>query len=237
MIVKCGGVHMSKVLIVDDEVEVAMIVSEFLSMSGLENRTVFDGKEALEEFEQYQPDLILLDVMLPEIDGIEVCKQIRKESTIPIIMVSARKSDTDKILALGLGADDYVSKPFSMAELVARIRAQLRRSSEYTTSCERMEKMMIDDIEIDWKLYKVTKHGKEIELSVKEIELLKYLINNCHQVLSKEQIYNHVWGYKDSFETNTVVVHVNKIREKLEENPKDPKYIKTVWGVGYRFEM
>lgn len=227
---------MDKILIVEDEIELANIVSEFLSMNGYENQIAYDGAKAIELFYRYSPDLVLLDVMLPEIDGIDVCKIIRKNSTVPIIMVSARRSETDKILGLGLGADDYISKPFSMAELVARLNAQLRRNNQYSKSSQQNDKSQIDDIEIDWKLYKVTRNGMEIMLSGKEIDLLRFLMNNSNQVLTKEQIYNHVWGYKDSYELNTVVVHIKKIREKLEENPQKPKHIKTVWGIGYKFE-
>lgn len=171
---------MQKVLIVDDEVEIASIVSEFLNMNGFENQTAYDGIQALEMFDQFQPDIILLDIMLPEIDGIEVCKKIRQKSTVPIIMVSAKRSDYDKILGLGLGADDYVSKPFSMIELISRIKAQLRRSMVYTTTktIHEQDTYKFDDIEIDWKLYTVMKKGIKVELSVKEIELLKCLIDN-----------------------------------------------------------
>ncbi|MCX7708629.1 MAG: response regulator transcription factor [Clostridia bacterium] len=225
-----------KILVVDDEVEISELIQDYLEEEGYEVKLAFDGKEALEIFRNYQPHLMILDVMLPKIDGMEVCRLVRAESAIPILMLSAKKSDIDKILGLGLGADDYVTKPFSPAEIVARVRAQLRRFLQMNTMQNKMERLRFKGLIIDFKSYSVIVSERMISLSGKEFEVLKLLAMHPMQVFTREQIFDRVWGYEEYGDINTVTVHIRKLREKIEQDPSNPQYIKTVWGIGYKFE-
>ncbi len=229
------GLTSEKVLVVDDEKDIVELIKDFLENEGFEVITAYDGKEALKRFEEFKPQLAILDVMLPEIDGMEVCRKIRERSSIPILMVSAKRSDVDKILGLGLGADDYITKPFSPSELMARVRAQFRRYNTLSSTVTTSNNLRFGRLEIDLKSYTVYILGQLIPFSGKEFELLKFFATNPSQVFTREQIYSHVWGYTDFADINTVTVHIKKIREKIEVDPANSIYIKTVWGIGYKF--
>ncbi len=224
-----------KILVVDDEKEIAQLIRDYLRAEGYEVFMAFDGEEAVNCFREQKPQLAVLDIMLPKMDGTEVCRIIREESNIPILMISAKKSDVDKILALGLGADDYMTKPFSPGEMVARVKAQLRRFTSFSAGLDKKEKLQFGDLEIDLKGYGVTMAGKSVILSAKEFELLRYMAQNPDQVLTRDQIFDNVWGFSDYGDINTVTVHIRRIREKLEPDPAKPVFIKTIWGVGYKF--
>lgn len=226
----------NKILIIDDEVEICEILKDYLTLEGFNVEYCLDGKEAMKAFSSYNPQLVVLDIMLPNISGIELCKEVRKVSNIPIIMLSAKGEDVDKIITLGFGADDYVTKPFSPMEVVARIKAQLRRYTKLNNKEDDDKTLVLGDLYVDSKSYRVRAYGREVELSAKEFEILYFLCKNIGQVFSKEQIFNHVWGFNEYGDINTVTVHIRKIREKIEVEPSKPKYIKTVWGIGYKFE-
>lgn len=225
-----------KILIVEDEKEIAFLVRDYLKASNYTVILAHDGEEAVDLFNKETPDLVVLDIMLPKMDGFEVCRTIRAKSPVPILMLSAKKEDTDKILGLGLGADDYVTKPFSPRELLARVQSQLRRYKELSVSQSTSTTLAIGDIEIDQSAYTVKVRGEYVPFSVKEFEILYYLANNMNQALSREKIFDHIWGFNEYGDINTVTVHVRKIREKIEEDPSNPKFIETVWGIGYKFK-
>lgn len=226
-----------KILVVDDEKEIGEIIKDFLEIEGYEVILAFDGEEAIESFEKYDPQLVILDIMLPKMDGMKVCRTIRNTSTVPIIMLSARKHDTDKIIGLGFGADDYITKPFSSGELVARVKSQLRRYTEFSTQPSNDSIYKFGNVKVCFKSHSVTVNDESIPFTAKEFQLLKYLILNENRVLTREQIFNSVWGYNDYGDINTITVHIRKIREKVEKNPAEPKYIKTIWRVGYMFSI
>jgi DNA-binding response OmpR family regulator len=224
-----------KVLIVDDEKEIRELIRDYLNVEGFKVELASDGKEAVEKFETNSFDIVILDIMLPKIDGMEILKIIRSKSNIPVMMLSAKKSDVDKVLGLGLGADDYITKPFSPKELVARIKAQLRRYKEFSNSQFNKNILEFKDLKIDLAGYNVYLEDEKIQMSAKEFEILKYLALNPERVYSREQIFNQIWGFNEYGDINTVTVHIRKIREKIEENSSNPEYIETVWGVGYKF--
>jgi len=225
-----------RVLVVDDEVELAEIMRDYLKFEGFNVCLAHDGQEALKSFKEYNPQLILMDVMLPKIDGMEVCRIIRSQSSIPILMLSAKTSDIDKILGLGLGADDYITKPFSPGELVARVKAQLRRYIHLSTANQKSEILKFGSLTIDDKAYAVCVNDRIAELAAKEFELLSYLAHHPLQVFTREQLFNQIWGFDEYGDINTVTVHIRKIREKIERDPSNPMFVKTVWGVGYKFD-
>lgn len=225
-----------KILVVDDEKEIANLVRDFLAAEGFEVVVGYDGEEGMNAFKQHKPDLAVLDIMLPKKDGMEVCRTIRSESSIPIIMLSAKKSDIDKVLGLGLGADDYVTKPFSPVELVARIKAHLRRYTHLSSKESNADILTFGKLKIYLESYKVTIEGREIALTAKEFETLRLLASSPSRVYTREQIFNQVWGFNEYGDINTVTVHIKKIREKIEDDLSHPEYIKTVWGVGYKFD-
>jgi len=222
-----------KILIVEDEKELADIIFDFLESERYYPLKAYDANTGLSLFKKEKPDLILLDIMLPDLDGMEFCTVIRKYSDVPIIMLSAKISETDKILGLGLGSDDYITKPVGLGELLARIKANLRR---YKNSMQAEPFNQINDIQIYPNSYKVSINGNMIYFSGKEFQILELLVNNRGQVFTKENIFDKIWGYNEYGDINTVTVHIRKIRAKIEEDPKNPKYIKTVWGVGYKFD-
>lgn len=226
-----------RILIVEDEVEIAELVRDYLKREGFDVVIAGDGQEGLSRFREFKPTLVILDILLPKLDGYEVCRMIRQESNVPILMASAKKEDFDKVVGLGLGADDYLAKPFSPNELVARVKAHLRR---YTTlssfAIPDQEIIKIDHIQVDKKTYGVLVHEKQIEVSAKEFQLLHYLMKHPGQVFSREQLFEQVWGNFEFGDINTVTVHIRKLREKIEVNPSSPSYILTVWGVGYKFK-
>ncbi|MBT2684985.1 response regulator transcription factor [Bacillus sp. ISL-37] len=224
------------ILIVEDEREIAELVRDYLEAEGYRSVLAFDGHDGLSQFIEHRPTVAVLDVMLPRMDGIELCRRIRAESNIPIIIMSAKKSDTDKIIGLGIGADDYVTKPFSPGELVARIKAQLRRFKHLSVPKETENTIRYPGLEINLKEYTVHAEGRPIDLSAKEFQLLAFMAANKGQVFTKEQLLENVWGYQHVGDTNTITVYVRKLREKMEVNPSEPRFIKTVWGIGYKFD-
>lgn len=225
-----------RILIVEDEVDLSKMVGKYLSNEGFEIEAAYDGDEALEKFKSFNPHLVLLDIMLPKLDGMEICRIIRSESNVPVIMVSAKNGDIDKVLSLGLGADDYITKPFSAVELIARVKAHIRRYVSYKPESNRKEKsiIVIHDLEIDSTSYTATAKGEILNLTTTEFKILKFLCSNPNQVFSKEQIYDRIWGFNEYGEINSVVVYIKRLREKLGNFGID--YIKTVWGVGYKLE-
>lgn len=229
---------MKKILIIEDEEAIAMIEQDYLELSDFETEVVSDGASALQKLSDNSYDLILLDLMLPGgMSGYDVCKKIRGQVDIPIIMVTAKTESLDKVLGLELGADDYLTKPFDPAELVARVKANLnqyKRLKGQTAQAE--EKLVIGNgIVMELGNYKVTKDGKELRFPNKEFELLRFLAQNPNYVYSKEQLFEKIWGYDYIGDPATVAVHINRIREKIEQDSNNPKLIETVWGVGYRF--
>ena len=224
-----------KILIIDDEKELIDIVEMYLKAEDYVVEKSYEGKDALNKYRSFKPDMVILDIKLPGLDGMEICKTIRMDSQIPILMLSAKSGDVDKILSLGFGADDYVTKPFSTNELVARVKAHLRRYSNSTFNLK-SEVLDFGSLQIDCKSYTVTAGGEQVTLTAKEFEVLSFLANNPNQVFTKEQIFDEVWGRDDFGDLNTITVHVRKIREKIEGNPAKPLFIKTVWSVGYKFE-
>ena len=226
-----------KVLVVDDEQNIVNIISFNLKKEGYEVLNAFNGEEALKIIFEENPDLILLDIMMPIMDGYEVCKKVREKLNTPIIMLTARAEEVDKVLGLELGADDYVTKPFGTRELMARVKANLRRR-ELMPQVQKEENSSIltfGKLIIDLDRYEARKDDKTIELTYREFELLKFMAQQKTQVFSREALLEKVWGYEYFGDVRTVDVHVRRLREKIEENPSDPKYIFTKWGVGYYF--
>ncbi len=231
-----------KILIVDDDENIAELISLYLTKECFDTEIVYDGEAALEAVKSYQPDLILLDIMLPGIDGYEVLSEVRKNSNVPVIMLSAKGEVFDKVLGLKMGADDYIIKPFDSNEMVARVRAVLRRfvpqapaASEVMDTEHIGEYVEYDNININLTNYTVTIGGKTLDMPPKELELLYFLAKNPNQVFSRDQILDHLWGYEYFGDTRTVDVHIKRLREKL---PSSPHWgLATVWGIGYKFEV
>jgi DNA-binding response OmpR family regulator len=228
-----------KILIVDDDVNIAELISLYLTKECFETLIVHDGEAAIQQFGTYQPNLVLLDLMLPGIDGYEVCREIRKSSAVPIIMLSAKGEIFDKVLGLELGADDYVIKPFDSKELVARVRAVLRRFQPASKEEEEVVKPTGDyvsypDLMINISNYSVQYYGENIEMPPKELELLYFLASNPNQVFTREQLLDHIWGYEYFGDTRTVDVHIKRLREKIKDHTQWS--LSTVWGIGYKFE-
>ncbi len=228
-----------KILIVEDDADISMIEEAYLKASGFQTRIITEGTMVETALQEEQFQLILLDVMLPGKSGYEVCREIREKVDIPILMVTARTESMDKIRGLGLGADDYIAKPFDPAELVARVNANIRqyvRMRKYTQpdNAERENEIRIRDIRILSDGWKVYKGDREIKMPNREFEILKLLAQNPNIVLSKEQIFEKVWGCEYVDDSATVMVHINRIREKIEDDSKNPEIIETVWGAGYR---
>lgn len=228
---------MSRVLICDDETAIADIIKFNLTREGYEADTCSNGEECLEILKGNEYDLLILDVMMPKLDGFETLRELRKFSYIPVIMLTAKDDEVDRVLGLELGADDYVVKPFSMRELIARVRANLRRREVEVKVAESEEEEIMErgDLEIDLERYLVKKRGKTIELTLREFELLKFLAQNEGKVFSREELLSSVWGYEYFGDIRTVDVTVRRLREKIEDKDKDYRYIVTVRGVGYYF--
>lgn len=225
-----------KILVVDDEKPIADIVKFNLNKEGFDVYCAYDGDEALELVEEVQPDLILLDIMLPGRDGIEVCREVRKKYDMPIIMVTAKDSEIDKVIGLELGADDYVTKPFSNRELIARVKANLRRRSQVSSNAaeeEENSELEIGSLIIHPDAYVASKRGETIELTHREFELLHYLAKHMGQVMTREHLLQTVWGYDYFGDVRTVDVTVRRLREKIEDNPSHPAWLVTRRGVGY----
>ncbi|MCG7385667.1 response regulator transcription factor [Paenibacillus sp. ACRRY] len=227
--------HPRKILIIEDEQDISRIVRDYLNKNQYDAAVAATGQDGLQMMDMLQPDYIILDIMLPDMDGIEVCREIRRRNNIPILILSARGSDTDKVLGLGFGADDYMTKPFSLSELLARINAHFRRYDSLTSERDETHLLRLSNLMIDKKAYKVTLSGDEVSLSAKEFELLYYLASHKNQVFSKSQLLDAVWGYDAYGDENTVTVYIRRLREKIESTPSEPVVLKTVWGVGYKF--
>ncbi|MDT2662451.1 response regulator transcription factor [Enterococcus hulanensis] len=229
---------MKNILIIEDDEAISDIMQDFLTINGFESTIVHDGTAGLAAALTKEYDLILLDVMLPGMDGIEVLKKIRSELLVPILLVTAKNEELDKLRGLGLGADDYISKPFSPTELVARVRAnlaQFERLDKQEAAAPKEHTIGTGDIVIQPQAMKVFVGGKEVAMKHKEFELLLFLMENIQHVFSKEELYETIWGMESIGEIRTVAVHINRLREKIEENPSEPTHIQTVWGAGYRF--
>lgn len=229
---------MKKILVVDDEKPISDIIKFNLTKEGYDVYTAYDGQEALEQVEEVNPNLVILDLMLPKIDGLEVAREVRKTHDMPIIMVTAKDSEIDKVLGLEMGADDYVTKPFSNRELVARVKANLRRQSAVAANSQAEEEnansdITIGDLTIHPEAYMVSKHGDKIELTHREFELLHYLAKHIGQVMTREHLLQTVWGYDYFGDVRTVDVTVRRLREKIEDNPSRPVWLVTRRGVGY----
>lgn len=224
----------TKILIVDDDTNIAELIALYLQKEGYDTQEVYTGKKAVEAFSNYSPNLVLLDVMLPEMDGYDVCKEIRKTSKVPIIMLTAKCDVFDKVLGLELGADDYIVKPFDPKELIARVKAVLRRSIATEEVVEAKSRIVLEDLIVDKDNYSVTYQGNLIELPPKELEVLYFLASHPKQVFTREQLLDKIWGYDFVGDTRTVDVHIKRLRDKFEGD--HPWNIKTVWGVGYKFE-
>lgn len=225
-----------KILIVDDDNNIAELIALYLTKECFETRIVNDGEQALKEVESFHPNLILLDLMLPGMDGYQVCREIRHTSDVPIIILSAKAETFDKVLGLELGADDYIIKPFDTKELVARVRAVLRRFQVKPSPEPSNEKCVnYPDLTINLTNYAVTYMGRQIDMPPKELELLYFLASSPNQVFTREQLLDHIWGYEYIGDTRTVDVHIKRLREKIKDHPNWA--IATVWGIGYKFEV
>ena len=229
---------MSKILIVEDEVAIAELEKDYLELSGFDVVMQHTGDAGLKAALNEDFNLIILDLMLPNVDGFEICKKVRKKKNTPIIMVSAKKEDIDKIRGLGLGADDYMTKPFSPSELVARVKAHLARYERLVGSGVKANEIIeIRGIKIDKTARRVYVNGEEKAFTTKEFDLLTFLAENPNHVFTKEELFNKIWDMESIGDIATVTVHIKKIREKIEFNTSKPQYIETIWGVGYRFKV
>ena len=229
---------MSRILIVEDEVAIADLEKDYLELSGFEVEIENDGTKGLERALHEEFDLFILDLMLPGVDGFEICKKIRETKNTPILMVSAKKDDIDKIRGLGLGADDYVTKPFSPSELVARVKAHLARYERLIGSnMPQNDIIEIRGIKIDKTARRVWVNGEEKQFTTKEFDLLTFLAENPNHVFTKEELFRKIWDMESIGDIATVTVHIKMIREKIEMNTNKPQYIETIWGVGYRFKL
>ena len=224
---------MNTVLVVDDEPIVRDVIVRYLQRDGFTTLEAGDGDRARELIETADPTLVVLDVMLPGTDGLELCRWIRSRSDLPVIMLTARGEESDRIVGLELGADDYVTKPFSPRELAARVRTVLRRAGAAGTRAEQLE---FDDVAIDGASRQVTKAGRAVTLTAREFDLLWFLASNPRRVFSRSHIMDSVWGHSPALDTGTVTVHIRRLREKLETDPARPAHLQTVWGVGYRLD-
>lgn len=225
-----------KVLVVDDEHVVTEVLEQYLRRDDFEVATADDGEKALRLAREWGPDLIVLDLMLPKVDGLEICRTLRKESRVPIVMLTARGETTDRIVGLEIGADDYVVKPFSPGELVARIKAVLRRTATPANFASSGEVVRFPDFSLNPQTRIVEVRGKRVELTAKEFDLLYFLASHPGQVFTRDQLMNDVWDYTYAGDASTITVHIRRLREKLEPDPARPRFLKTVWGVGYKFE-
>lgn len=227
----------ARILVVDDEPSIGEVVSLYLAQEGYEVKVVRDGLAALQALASAPPDLVVLDLMLPKVDGLEITRRLRAEGHTPIIMLTARKEETDRIVGLEMGADDYVVKPFSPRELVSRVKAVLRRTQNAMIQETSTAPISFGAVRVDPRTRQVIVSGQEVALTVKEFDLLWAFATHPRQVLNRDQLLDLVWGITEYVDPSTVTVHVRRLREKVEADPSDPRHILTVWGVGYRFEM
>ena len=224
------------ILIVEDDKEISSLVKSHLEQENFTVLTAFDGEEALQSFSDNEVDLILLDLMLPKLNGMEFLKQIREYSFVPVLIISAKESETDKTLGLAFGADDYISKPFSVTELTARIQAAIRRATQYIHGVETSSSNIIKfkNLTLETDSFSAKLNGEKIRLTSKEFDILKLFMTNQSRVFTKEQIYELIWEDDYFGNENVINVHIRRLREKIEENPSDPQYIQTIWGIGYK---
>ena len=227
---------MKKILIIEDDISIAELQRDYLEIDGFEVDIALTGEDGLHKALNDQVDLILLDLMLPEVDGFQICKTIRTEKDIPIIMVSAKKEDIDKIRGLGLGADDYIVKPFSPSELVARVKAHISRYERLISKEPQKDTISIRGLRMDKESRRVYVNNREVIFTTKEFDILLFLAMNPDHVFSKEQLFERLWGIDSFGDISTVTVHIRKIREKIETDSSRPQYIETIWGAGYRFK-
>ena len=231
-------VSKQKILIVDDDEHIAELISLYLTKECFDTRIEHDGQSAITAFKEYMPDVVLLDIMLPGKDGYQVCREIRMESNVPIIMLSAKTEVFDKVLGLELGADDYMTKPFSPSELVARVKAHMARYERLvSTNMPKNDIVEIRGIKIDKTARRVWVNGEEKAFTTKEFDLLTFLAEHPNHVFTKEELFSEIWDMESIGDIATVTVHIKKIREKIEFNTAKPQYIETIWGVGYRFKI
>ena len=224
-----------KILLVEDDTEISEMLMNYLTMENFKVICAADGQEACRLFDSTPFSLVLLDLMIPKISGMDVMQHIRKNSVVPIIILSAKDSEADKPLGLGLGADDYITKPFSVTEVMARIKANIRRATQYDSiSPAASDRLSAGALAMNLTDYTVSKSGEKIDLTAKEFEILKLLLQNPQKVYTKEQIYSLVWNDAYLGDENAVNVHISRLRNKIEDNPRDPRYIVTVWGIGYK---
>lgn len=224
-----------KILLIEDDIEISDMLKNFLGTENFEVITAYDGESACKKFLEEEYSLVLLDLMIPKISGMEVMKTIRENSTVPIIIISAKDTDADKTLGLGLGADDYITKPFSVTEVLARIKANIRRNTQYVLSATEEETIFTKgNLTINTNDYSVIKNNQKIELTAKEFEILRLLMTNPKKVYTKEQIYSLIWNDVYMGDENAVNVHISRLRNKIEDNPRNPQYVITVWGIGYK---
>ncbi|KFN01837.1 DNA-binding response regulator [Bacillus clarus] len=225
------------ILLVEDDVSIQEMVETYLVKEGFQVTIASDGEEGVIAFLKGSFDLIILDIMMPKLDGLEVVRIIREKSAVPILMMSAKDTDVDKAVGLGLGADDYICKPFSMIELAARVKAAIRRSTKYSAVESKDETIQIGDLTIDPINFTVEKKGSQLKLTLKEFEILKLFVKNQNRVFTKAQIYTLVWNEEYYGDDNVINVHMRRLREKIETDPSNPEYIKTLWGIGYKLEV
>lgn len=228
---------MDKILIIEDDVAIAEIERDYLELDGFAVEIAADGNVGLERGLSGEHSLILLDLMLPGMDGFAICRALREQIDVPILMVTARQEDIDKIRGLGLGADDYIEKPFSPSVLVARVKAHLARYRRLTGSERTSGEIQIGGIRLNEETHRVYVDGREVELTNKEYELLLFFMLNVDAVFSREQLYERIWGWDAMGDSATVAVHINRLRKKIEQDPANPRYIVSVWGAGYRFNL
>lgn len=226
----------NKILIIEDDVSISDMVKNYLIKEGFSITTAFDGEEGVVKFLNDDFDLIILDLMLPKLDGLDTMKIIRNKSSVPILIMSAKGSDVEKAVGLELGADDYIAKPFSMIEISARIKAAIRRATKYSSNKED-NIVKIKDITVDLDSFLVSKNGQNIQLTSKEFDILKLFVKNPNRVFTKAQIYSFAWKEEYYGDENVINVHMRRLREKIEDDPSKPEYIKTLWGIGYKLEV
>ncbi|EJS59767.1 DNA-binding response regulator [Bacillus cereus] len=225
------------ILLVEDDISIQEMVETYLVKEGFQVTIASDGEEGVNTYLKGSFDLIILDIMMPKLDGLEVVRIIREKSAVPILMMSAKDTDVDKAVGLGLGADDYICKPFSMIELAARVKAGIRRSTKYSAVESKDEAIQIGDLIIDPINFTVEKKGRQLKLTLKEFEILKLFVKNQNRVFTKAQIYTLVWNEEYYGDDNVINVHMRRLREKIESDPSNPEYIKTLWGIGYKLEV
>jgi DNA-binding response OmpR family regulator len=225
----------TSVLLVEDDETVSEVVRRYLEREGYEVRSVANGLDAVDSFEAMQADVVVLDIMLPGIDGLEVCRRLRERTSVPIIMLTALGEESDRIMGLEIGADDYMAKPFSPRELVARIKSVLRRAHGLLTPIEQVQSLRAGELIVEVPARSVTLNGEAVTLTVREFDLLVFLMSHERQVFTREELLERVWGYTFG-DKSTVTVHVRRLREKIEPDPSNPRHLATVWGVGYRFD-